>query len=250
MNDIANQVFFELHTDLPREGPGNFETTHRAFSLLKMLPERPQILDIGCGPGMQTLDLAKLTKGTIVAVDNHQPYLDRLSENIDRLGLSDRVRVVNADMLDLPFPEQSFDVIWSEGAIYIMGFDRGLKTWRSLLKPGGYLAVSELTWLRSDPPEAVRTFWEQEYPAMRTIDANLEAIKAFGYATVDAFPLPEATWWDDYYRPLERKIAQLEQKYSTNREALQAIDLECQEIDTYRHYSEYYSYVFYVAKLD
>jgi len=246
---MINPVFFEVHSNLPRQGPGNFEATRLAFSHLEMLPDRPRLLDVGCGPGMQTLDLARLTKGSIVAVDNHQPYVDRLSEKIQQSGLDDRVSVVCADMFDLPFAPGEFDVIWSEGAIYIIGFDRGLSQWRSLLKPGGYLAVSELTWLQPNPPEAVRSFWEEGYPAMRTMDENLAAMEENGYAIVDAFPLPESAWWDNYYSPLEQRISQLQRKYSSNAEALQVLDMERQEIDLYRRYSKFYGYVFYIAKL-
>ena len=249
-NEIAERVFWELHSDLPREGPGNFEATQKAFDRLKTLPEKPHLLDVGCGPGMQTLDLAKLTQGTIVAADNHQPYLDRLQAKIDRGGLGDRVRVVRADMADLPFAARSFDAIWSEGAIYIIGFDRGLHAWQSLLKPGGYLAVTELTWLHPHPPQAARDFWRLAYPAIRDVNANVAAIAAAGYEIVDSFALPEAAWWNDYYDPLERKIARLEEVYGDRLEALQAIESERQEIDLYRNYSKYYGYVFYIAEVD
>ena len=70
--------FWEVHSNLPREGPGDNESTKKAYLMLKDLPENPRILDIGCGPGMQTIELAKLSGGQIVAVDNHQPFLEQL----------------------------------------------------------------------------------------------------------------------------------------------------------------------------
>lgn len=256
-------VFMEIHSGLPREAPGSFETTKRAFDLIEdKLQKNSRFLDIGCGPGMQTMDLANLISskdGSVCAVDIHQPYLDRLSETCQKSGLSDRVSVKCADMCDLSSLSalegsggEKFNVIWSEGAIYIIGFDHGLDQWKRLLKPGGFLAVTELTWLKSNPPEPIETFWKDGYPAMRTIDQNLEALTKAGYNIIDSFALPESAWWENYYNPMEKRISELAQKYkntNNNSEALQVLTMERQEIDLYRRYSEYYGYVFYIAQL-
>jgi ubiquinone/menaquinone biosynthesis C-methylase UbiE len=147
----SNRAFFEIHSGLPREGPGCFAATQRAFDMLT-LPPRPKILDVGCGPGQQTMDLASMCEGEIVALDNHAPYLAEVRARAARLGFSRRVTACLGDMAKLPFPSGSFDCIWSEGAIYIIGFARGLELWRPFLKPGGFIAVSEITWLRADAP--------------------------------------------------------------------------------------------------
>ncbi|MFP4120539.1 MAG: class I SAM-dependent methyltransferase [Coleofasciculus sp.] len=145
-------IFFEIHQNLPREAPGDNASTRKAFSLLTNVPPQPKILDIGCGPGMQTIELAKLTDGQITAVDTHQPFLDELQRRALAEGVSDNINPVNQSMLSLDFVPHIFDILWSEGAIYIMGFETGLKSWRTLLKTGGYLVVSELCWLQQNPP--------------------------------------------------------------------------------------------------
>lgn len=61
--------FFELHAGLARQGPGADAHTRRAFALVGDLPPAPVIVDVGCGPGMQTLELARLTRSTVHAVD-------------------------------------------------------------------------------------------------------------------------------------------------------------------------------------
>ena len=119
------------------------------------LPERPDILDIGCGTGLHTLELARVSRGKIIALDNHQPFLDRLVANALEEGLQGDVHPLCQSMLEMRFEEQSFDVIWSEGALYFMGFQNGLGKCHSLLKAGGYAAVSEAVYLRPDPPSAV-----------------------------------------------------------------------------------------------
>lgn len=79
MTSKQEQIFFQIHRDNPREGPDNFESTQKAYSYLKNLPETPRILDIGCGPGKQTLDLAEISSAEIYAIDNHDDYLNRLN---------------------------------------------------------------------------------------------------------------------------------------------------------------------------
>jgi ubiquinone/menaquinone biosynthesis C-methylase UbiE len=242
-------IFFEIHRDLPREGPGNFESTQRAFSLLPALPPQPHILDLGCGPGMQTLHLLQLSQGTVVAVDNHAPFLDQLSARARQTDVTDRLTTLNADMAALPFAPGSFDLIWSEGAAYSIGFETALQRWQPLLKPPGYLAVTEISWLTPNPPEAVRQFWAVEYPAMQTVTANLAIIQRLGYQLLGHFNLPAAAWWTDYYTPLAARLQQLREKYSHEPEALEVIALHEQEIELYRPYADDFGYVFYVMQM-
>lgn len=156
MSDKLPKVFWEVHSGLPREGPGDNESTRKAYLMLKGLPENPCILDIGCGPGMQTIELAKLSNGRIDAFDNHQPFLEDLKRRAEKEGVSKKIRTVNGDMFALNYENSSFDLIWSEGAIYIIGFEKGLREWRNLLTNKRYLVVSEVSWLKPDPPEEVK----------------------------------------------------------------------------------------------
>jgi ubiquinone/menaquinone biosynthesis C-methylase UbiE len=241
-------IFFELHHDLPREAPGDNVSTHKAFALLTDLPPRPLLLDIGCGPGEQTLVLAKSTGGHIIAVDTHQPFLERLRRNAQEAEVHEKIWPIKTSMFALPFGEQTFDTIWSEGAIYIIGFTQGLRTWQRFLKPRGYVAVSELAWLRSQPPEEAAIFWKAAYPGMRTHEENLEIIRESGYRNVGHFVLPTESWWKNYYTPLEARITTLREKYQENVEARQQLDDAQQEIDLYRQYADWYGYVFYVMQ--
>ena len=245
--DEQMRIFMEIHQDNPQEGPGDFASTQHAFSLLEGLPPLPHILDAGCGPGRQTFDLCRLTKGHIVAVDFYQPYIDAVQHKSKTLGLTQQVTALRGDMANLQFRPQTFDVIWSEGAIYNIGFKTGLKTWKPLLKKGGYVAATEIAWLRSDIPDELNVFWDSAYPQIQNIESNIADIRAAGYQPVENFTLPESAWWD-YYRVIEERVMLMKQKYKNNNCALEVLEAEMQEIDLYRNYSDYYGYVFFIAQ--
>jgi ubiquinone/menaquinone biosynthesis C-methylase UbiE len=248
--DYAMKAFFEIHDDIPRGGPGSFASTRRAFFLLTDCPKNPSILDVGCGPGMQTLHLAELSDGWITAVDNHQPFLNRLRAAVKENGLDERIQVINADMTALDFGLQTFDVIWAEGSIYIMGFEKGLRAWKALLKPTGFLAATEISWLKPNPPEVLKAFWESEYPGLQDVETNLKVIRRAGYRLVDHFTLPESDWWENYYKPIQEKLPDIRKKYRDYPDALSVVEMESREIGYYGEYSDYYGYVFYVMKAE
>jgi SAM-dependent methyltransferase len=241
-------TFFELHAGLPREGPGDDASTERALRLLPGLPAHPDVLDVGCGPGAQTLVLARLTRGILTAVDLHQPFLDELMRRADSAGLADTIRPVRASMDALPFGPESFDVVWSEGAIYLMGFERGLRVWQPLVRHGGYVVVSELSWLVEDPPAPARAFWDEAYPAMQSVAANRAVIERCGYERLDDFVLSRAAWLTDYYDPLTHRIGALEREHADDPGALRMLAGERREIDLFHAYGDSYGYVFYLMR--
>ena len=245
----ARAIFFEVHSGLPREGPGNRACTARALELARPLPQAARVLDIGCGPGMQTLDLAELLPGAaITAIDNHPPFVAEANRHAAARGLSNRVTAQVGDMTALDFPPASFDLLWCEGAAYIMGVERALGTWRPLLRPGGRLALSEAIWLRDDPPEAVRRFWAEDYPAMGDVQSCRDLVRRCGYELLGDFVLPEDAWWDDYYTPMLARIEELTDKYPDDPAAQAVLAEAVEETECYRDYADYCGYVFLVMK--
>jgi SAM-dependent methyltransferase len=243
--DEARRIFFEVHRDLPREGPGNRASTARALRLAGSIPRAARVADIGCGPGAQTLDLAELLSDAhIVAFDAHQPYLDELCRRAAAAGVSKRVDARRADMRALPLEPGSVDLLWCEGAAYIIGIPDALRLWKPLLKPGGRIALTEPVWLAPDPPAAARANWV-EYPAMTDVASNRAIIARAELTLLGDFTLPEAAW-DDYYRPLEARAKSLTARYADDPIAQGVLRDVAAEIDAYRRYSTYFGYQFFV----
>ena len=240
--------FYEIFDDLPRQGPGSHQSTVKAAGLIRNLPNEPKILDVGCGSGMQTLELANFFGGEIIALDNHAAYLDILEKQSKKMGYDDIITPVNCDMGNMPFPAQSFDLIWAEGSIFVVGYKEGLQAWKKLLKQNAYLAVTDLTWLKEERPDEIKTFFANVYPVMSSIDQNIELISNSGYTLVDHFVLSPDAWWEDYYSPLEARLAMLRKKYYEHESELELIEFVQLEIDLFRKYFDVYGYVFYIMQ--
>jgi ubiquinone/menaquinone biosynthesis C-methylase UbiE len=249
INSKLLEVFFEVQRGLPRQGPGSDDSTIYALKLCSELPDNPTVLDIGCGPGMQTVALAKACSGRIIATDTCDEYLDELRQRVRQASLSDRVEVKNADMVELGLPEESIDLIWCEGAAYIMGVSAALQAWRPLLRDEGYLAFTELVWLEANPVATVAEFFRDEYPAMTSTEAIKEKVREGGYELVGDFTLPDSAWWIDYYAPLEAKLPSLRQKYVGDEEALSVIATTEAEIDMRRRFCQSYGYHFFIVRI-
>ncbi|HOM12521.1 MAG TPA: class I SAM-dependent methyltransferase [Rubrivivax sp.] len=242
------EIFLEVYENLPRQGPGNRTCAARALGLCRELRASPAILDLGCGVGGQTLQLAELTSGSIVAIDSHAPSIERLKAAVAERGLSQRVNAVVGNMARPGQPPGVFDLIWSEGALYNIGLRDALRVCHGLLRPGGYLAFTDAIWRRKNPPPAVKAGFDSDYPTMGWLDDDIAVIQDCGFELVGHFTLPDEAWWDDFYAPMEARITELRGKYFGDAEALALLDQLAEEPEMHRHYSEFYAYQFFVAR--
>ena len=250
LSDKFWNYFFEIYEAIPRQGPGDRASTEQALRLLSPLTSHHRILDIGCGSGAQTIDLARATAAQIVAVDRHEAFVTQLVKRAADQGLGARIQAQVGDMNDLAFPDGSFDVIWCEGAIVIIigSFAKGLSTWRRLLVPGGYMVVSELCWLRDDPPTEVKAFFDAEGADVTDTGTRRKDIVAAGYRLVGDFVLPTVGWWENYYVPLGTTLERFRVAHAGNDEALEVATRSQYEIDLYRRYQEHFGYGFFVMQ--
>lgn len=244
MNEHDNYMldFMEVFKTLERWGPGDESDSINALNCLTTTPLN--IIDIGCGKGFSTLLLAEKTNAKIIAVDNEASALEHISKKLKQLKLEQRITTSCASMTDLPFNEKSFDLIWSEGAAYIMGVENALKQWQPLLKANGYLVFSDLVWQTESPSEEVIEFWKNEYSDMQTVSTRLEQIKAQGYRLIEHFSLSEKAW-KNYYLPLKDRVKQLT-PLLPNSSAL--MDLN-KEIALYENHLNEFGYQMFVLQL-
>ena len=221
---MTEETTFQLDKDLLREGLNKY--TRRAFHMLPKL-DKPHVLDVGCGSGVPTMELARLSNGQIIGLDINQPLLDRLMRKIKKAGLSDRVKAVKCSMFDMDFPDESFDIIWAEGSISVIGFARGLKEWRRFLKQNGFLVVHD---------------------DIENITEKLEQIYSCGYDLLEHFTLHEDTWWIEYYAPLEKRINEIRTKHTDDPKAFVELDNDQRFIDVFKKNPRRYGSVFFIMK--
>lgn len=245
------EALFTLHCDIPREGPGSDDATREAILRLQgngIAPQISQILDIGCGPGRQTLVLARELQAPVTAVDFHEPYLLRLQQAAMKEGLDRFITTRLGNMESLTDPDGSIDMIWAEGSIYILGFANGLKLWRPLLRDRGLVVASEVTWLSDRPPKEALDFWQAEYPAMTNIEGNIKLAQEAGYEVFDRFILPRSAWWDEYLTPLAKRLPKLRPEASHNPALAEILDETEREIDICDRFGDFFGYVFYLMR--
>jgi ubiquinone/menaquinone biosynthesis C-methylase UbiE len=211
------------------------------------LPDAPKILDVGCGPGMQSIELLRISNGSVVALDLLPQMIARVQAEAGAAGVSDRLITLEQDMNEMDFPPSSFDVVWCEGSIYVIGFESGLKKFKPFLKPGGYVAVSEVVWLKPNPSSEAIEFW-REYPEIDTIAAKLGVIGRVGYELVDHFLFPPSAWTEHYYDPMEQRITEKAERWKGIPEAEAVLEEARNELSVFRRCSEFYGYTFFVMR--
>lgn len=241
-------LLVELHLPHERQGPGSTTTTLKALELTGLGPDRPlRVADLGCGTGAAALVLAQHLDAEIVAVDLFDSFLEEFRIRAEARGVSDRISTVQASIDDLPFDDGEFDLIWSEGAIYNIGFATGVHAWRRYLKPGGVLVASEITWLTDSRPPALEEHWLAEYSEIDTASAKFQVLENAGYSPVGYFTLPPSAWTEEYYAPI---LADLDGFCARHDSQLadQIAQAERDEAQLYETYADYFSYGMYIVR--
>ena len=247
MNDL--QLLIDLHKRAIRQGPGGDSETRKAMELAMLGASEPlKIADIGCGTGASTMLLARELNAQVTAVDFLPEFIDVLKTRAESEGLINKINPIVGSMDDLPFDDEEYNVIWSEGAIYNMGFKKGVGDWRRYLKPGGFLIVSEITWTTGERPFELQNYWESEYPEIGTASSKISILENAGYTPVAYFTLPDHCWINNYYRPMQNSFSEFLDRNANSEDAQTIVEAEKKEISLYEEYKKYFSYGVYIAK--
>jgi len=242
------KLISEYFSHLKRQGPGSPEATLKALSFIEDLTETSLISDIGCGTGGQTITLAENIPGQITGIDLFPTFINLFNDNVKKRKLDSRVHGVLGSMDNLPFKVEELDLIWSEGAIYNIGFEKGLNEWRKFLKKGAYIAVTEASWFTEKRPEEIDKYWKTAYPQIDTISNKVAQMQKAGYIPISSFILKENCWIENFYKPQAQVQETFLKKYKGNKTVEEFIAHERLEAELYTKYKDYYGYVFYIGR--
>jgi ubiquinone/menaquinone biosynthesis C-methylase UbiE len=251
MEDKCPSVFdliVETHVGLERQGPGSPEMTIKALSFMDNFNKFSQVVDLACGTGGQTMVLAQNITGNIIGVDFCPDFIDIFNYNVKKLNLQERLNGIVGSMENLSFQKEEFDLIWSEGAIDNIGFEKGLTYWNGFLKKNGYIAVTCPSWFTDERPAEIENFWANAGYGLDTIGHNISILQKSGYNFVATFTLPEKCWTDNYFIPREAEVKALLEKYTGNKTVEAFVENMKYEVELYSKYKQYYGYVFYIGK--
>jgi SAM-dependent methyltransferase len=215
-----------------------------------MLPavDNTRILDVGCGKGGPTLELARISGGQVTGLDIDPSALLELAGRAAEKDVSDRIQIVQASMFDIGFADETFDILWAEGSMHVLGFGRALEEWRRCIRPQGFLVAHDMCWLRPNPPSEIANCEQLVYPGIRTVCEYTELIPDYGYDLVGHFVLPEDFWWADHFVPLKARIRELRRKYAGDHVAQSTLDREQRAADLYRAYAHWYGSAFLILQ--
>jgi ubiquinone/menaquinone biosynthesis C-methylase UbiE len=248
IRDFDFNLIWEYFIQFDRQGPGSPDTTTKALSFIDNLNDESKIADLGCGTGGQTMILAQNTKARITALDLFPGAINKLNNNAETLGVQDRVKGIVGSMDNLPFKPGEFDVVWSEGAIDSVGFEKCLNHWKKFLKKGGFIAVTNLTWFTNDRPAELEEYYLREVPTIGTMGENLSILQNAGYLPIAAFALPESCWSDVYYAPQEAASVKLLEKHAGNKAVEEFVRNMRIEAELFSKYKQHFGYAFNIGK--
>jgi ubiquinone/menaquinone biosynthesis C-methylase UbiE len=248
IDEFDTNLIIDYFSGVERQGPGSPEVTLKALSFVDNLTDESRIADIGCGTGGQTRVLAQHAPGHITGVDLFTAFIEQFNSKAANLKLQDRVKGIVESMDKLSFQDEELDLIWSEGAIYNIGFERGINEWRRFLKPGGYIAVSEMTWFTEERPAEIQAYMQHVCPEIDLISAKVAQIEKAGYVPVATFTLPENCWTEHYFAPLITSRESFLKKYAGDKAAEEFAKSDQYEMELYHKYKAFHGYVFYIGK--
>jgi ubiquinone/menaquinone biosynthesis C-methylase UbiE len=248
IHDFDFSLICEFFSSITRQGPGSEASTHEAITAIPNINPDFKIADIGCGTGSSAIQLAKETQASVLAIDLFADFLNKVKKNAEMEGVSDKVSTLQADMTQLSLEEESLDLIWSEGAIYNIGFEKGLREWNRYIRKNGYIAVTDSTWLTDTRPSEIEGFWMDAYPQIDTLENNIAKMAKAGYRVIKTAALPDECWTKEFYEPQVNAQRIFLERHPNHFTANELVKNQRREADLFSKYSKYYGYVWYIGQ--
>lgn len=248
IHDFDFRLICEYFSSIKRQGPGSEASTHEAITTIPTINPNFKIADIGCGTGSSAIQLAKETQASVLAIDLFADFLIKVKQNAERAGVSDKVSTMQADMTQLPLEDESLDLIWSEGAIYNIGFEKGLQEWNRFIRKNGYIAVTESTWLTDSRPSEIENFWMDAYPQMDTLENNIVKMTKAGYCNIQTAVLSNDCWIKEFYEPQVNAQRIFLERHPNDFTTNELVKNQRHEAELFSKYHTYYGYVWYIGQ--
>ncbi len=248
INEFDFNLICEYFSSTERQGPGSNEATLQALNMIGSLPPGAKVVDLGCGTGSSALMLAKTLGVEVSALDLFPQFINILHDRAAKDGVANLINGMVGSMEELPFAEGSLDLVWCEGAIYNIGFERGMREWSKMLKSGGYIAVTEPTWFTDNRPQEITSFWNDAYNEVESMPLKIQKMMDAGFAPLASFVLPEECWTTNFYLPQRKAQELFLQRHADNEFAKELVKNQRHEAEMYARYKQYYGYVFYIGR--
>lgn len=156
--DFAAQIGLTKHL-------GGQEATKELVDRTRITP-LSYVLDVGSGVGTTACHLARCLGCRVMGVDINPLMVERASARAKRFKLTDLVEFKQADAMDLPFENDTFNVVITESVTaFPDNKAKALREYYRVTKPGGFIGLNEGTWLRTPVPEEIQAWASQDLGA-------------------------------------------------------------------------------------
>lgn len=149
---VEDMNYFELLAwlGIGSSHPGGFPATKQNLDAIQVKPEE-YVLDAGCGSGLTACHLAKTIGCKIMGVDINPQMIEKAAQRAQKEGVAHLVEFKVADVCNLPFTKNSFDVVMAESITVFLDKIKVYQEFYRVLKPEGRVADLEMALLRELP---------------------------------------------------------------------------------------------------
>ncbi|MGA9348862.1 MAG: class I SAM-dependent methyltransferase [Anaerolineae bacterium] len=149
---------------------GGFEATNELLSLCHIGDAR-EVLNVGCGIGVGSAYIAKKYGCHVVGMDISEKMIEWSRRRAREDRVEAKVEFRTADVLDLAFEADRFDVVFAESVLlFVEDKARAIRECVRVTKPGGYVGLNEGFWIKQPSPELVTRVKDAIGPFISTLE--------------------------------------------------------------------------------